>query len=279
MTLQGQFTIGKTIAVYTLVNMTQSPLSGIANNFSTYKSTMILSERLDCLVQKYDTSAQVNTLDEFKTLDFECENFSYDDNEKVVLKNLNFTLNKGDLLCIKGRTGVGKSTIASLLMRFLTLKNGAIKINGNNIETYTSDSFYKHFNLVNQSPYIFEDNIFNNIALGEKYSEEELDEVINVAQLKDFINEYGAEHELNEDANNISGGQRQRIGLARILIRKPQFLLLDEPTSALDESTALNLVNSLKDFAKKYGITIVVITHSSIFEEHATQLLDLNKMA
>ena len=240
---------------------------------------MILSERLDCLTQKLDTSKQVNELKDFNNLEFNCENFSYDDNEKVVLKNLKFTLNKGDLLCIKGRTGVGKSTIASLLMRFLTLKNGTIKINGNNIETYTSDSFYKHFNMVNQSPYIFEDNIFNNIALGEKYSEEELDEVIKVAQLKDFIDEYGAEHELNEDANNISGGQRQRIGLARILIRKPQFLLLDEPTSALDENTALNLVNSLKDFAKKYGITIVVITHSSIFEEHATQLLDLNKMA
>ena len=279
MTLKGHFTIGKTIAVYTLVNMTQSPLSGIANNFSTFKSTMILSERLDCLTQKVDTSTQVNELKEFNNLEFDCEKFSYDENEKVVLKNLKFTLNKGDLLCIKGRTGVGKSTIASLLMRFMTIKDGSIKINGEKIETYTSESFYKHFNMVNQSPYIFEDNIINNIALGEEYSEEEIKEVIEVAQLKDFMEEYGSNHELNEDANNISGGQRQRIGLARILIRKPQFLLLDEPTSALDEATALNLVNSLKEFAKKHGITIAVITHSSIFEEHATQLLDLNQMA
>ena len=81
---------------------------------------------------------------------------------------------------------------------------------------------------------------------------------------------------LDEDAKNISGGQKQRIGLARILIRKPQFLLLDEPTAALDENTAKNLVVSLKHYAEKYGITIAVITHSSVFEDYADKMLNLN---
>ena len=123
---------------------------------------------------------------------------------------------------------------------------------------------------------MFQDTVIKNITLGEEYEKEFLDEVIDVAQVKSFIDEYGEDHMLNEDANNISGGQRQRLGLARILVRKPQLLILDEPTSALDEKTSNNLAIKLKAFAKKYGITIVVITHNSIFEQYASQILDLN---
>ena len=277
LTYKGEFTIGKTMAVYTLMNMTQGPLTGVASNLSECKTAMILSERLDCFLeepQEYGTKK----LESFETLEFDCKTFSYDET-KTILKDLNFKINKGDIVSIKGRTGSGKSTIASLLMRFNNLKNGTIKLNGDLINNYSQDTFYKNFNLLNQVPFVFQDTVIQNITLGEEYSKEFLDEVIEVAQLKDFINEYGAEHVLEEDAKNISGGQKQRIGLARILIRKPQFLLLDEPTAALDENTAYKLVVSLKSFAAKYGMTIVVITHSSVFEEYSTQLINLNNMA
>ncbi len=275
MTLKGQFTIGKTIAVYTLVNMTQSPLNGIASNLSSCKSTMILSERLESFIVDESIEQPIKILDGINTIDFDCDSFGYSE-DKDILRDIHFHLNKGDLMCIKGRTGVGKTTISSLLMRFHTLKHGSIKINGVNINEYSYDSYYRNANILNQSPFLFQDTVIKNITLGEEYSEEFLNEVIDVAQIGDFINEYGKEYELNEDANNISGGQRQRIGLARILIRKPQLLILDEPTSALDENTSNRLAVKLREFSEKYGITIVVITHSSIFEQYASQILDLN---
>ena len=274
MTYKGEFTIGKTMAVYTLMNMTQGPLNGIAGNLSSCKSTMILSERLDCFLEEHEDEGY-EELQGFDKLEFDCGSFSYTE-DKPVLRNLKFEIDKGDIFCIKGRTGSGKSTIASLLMRFNTLYDGVIKLNGENIRSYTNESFYKRFNMLNQVPFIFQDSIEQNITLGEKYSEEFLNEVLEVAQLKDFIEEYGMDYILDEDAKNISGGQKQRIGLARILIRKPQFLLLDEPTAALDENTAKNLVVSLKHFAEKYGITIAVITHSSVFEDYADKMLNLN---
>lgn len=275
MTLKGEFTIGKTIAVYTLVNMTQSPLTALAENFSSCKNTMILSERLEDFIVDDDIVLPTKPLINIDTIEFDCKKFGYTD-DKDILVDTKFTLNKGDLLCIKGHTGVGKSTIASLLMRFIKLKEGIININGTGIDEYSYETFYSNVNMLNQAPFLFQDTIINNITLEESYSEEFLNEVIDVAQITDFINEYGKDHQLNEDANNISGGQRQRIGLARILVRKPQLLILDEPTSALDELTSTNLAFKLKDFAKKYGITLVVISHNSVFEEYATEILDLD---
>ena len=275
MTLKGQFTIGKTIAVYTLVNMTQSPLNGLASNLSSCKSTMILSERLENFIIDESIKQPTKVLEEINFIDFDCGSFGYTE-DKDILQNIHFHLNKGDLLCIKGRTGVGKTTISSLLMRFHKLKNGSIKINGTDINEYSYDSYYRNANILNQSPFLFQDTVVKNITLGEEYTEEFFNEVIDVAQIGSFIEEYGKDYELNEDANNISGGQRQRLGLARILIRKPQLLILDEPTSALDENTSNNLAVKLRAFSKKYGITVIVITHSYVFEQYSTQVLDLN---
>lgn len=277
LTYKGQFTIGKTMAVYTLMGMTQVPLTGVASNLTECKTTMILSERLDCFLEEVQETGFVE-LSDFEELEFDCNSFSYTKRKKI-LNDLHFKINKGEIFCIKGRTGSGKSTIASLLMRFNTLQDGLIKLNGRNIMDYESESFYKNFNILNQVPFIFQDTVMQNITLGEEYDKEFMEEVLSVAQLNDFINEYGMDYILDEDAKNISGGQKQRIGLARILVRKPKFLLLDEPTAALDENTARQLVISLKDFAQKYGITIAVITHSSVFEEYSNQLINLNDMA
>lgn len=277
MTYKGQFTIGKTMAVYTLMGMTQAPLTSIASNLSSCKSTMILSERLSCFLQE-NNSDGTETLQEFQSLDFDCKSFSYGDDKKI-LENVHFEIEKGDIFCIKGRTGAGKSTIASLLMRFNTIQDGKILLNGQDINVYTNESLYKSFSMLNQHPFVFQDTVKENITLGEEYSEEYLQEVIHTAQLSNFVAEYGLDYVLKEDANNISGGQKQRIGLARILVRRPKFLLLDEPTAALDEKTAQNLVLSLKEFAQKYEMTIVIITHSSMVMNNSLKVLDLNQYA
>jgi ABC transporter ATM len=161
-------------------------------------------------------------------------------------------------------------------MRFNKLDApSSVKFNGININDLSYKSFYRNVNILNQMPYIFQDSLLNNITMGDKYTDDEIFEVIRTAQLTSFVKEYGFDYELKEDANNISGGQKQRIGLARLLLRKPQLLILDEPTAALDEKTSINLVKDLREFASKNGMTIFVISHSNVFDNTATQILTL----
>lgn len=274
--IKGKHTIGEIMAMYQLVKMAQEPLTSLASDVSQWKNMMILTERLDCFMPPEKPEENKIELKNIENISFDCEKFAYPNGDEI-LKNVHFTINKGDIFSVKGKTGVGKSTVSSLLMRFNKLEQpSSVKVNGIDVNQYTYESFYKNINLLNQTPYIFQDSLINNLTMGDKYTEEELNEAIETAQLNDFVSDYGMDYVLKEDANNISGGQKQRIGLARILLRKPQFLVLDEPTAALDEKTSEALVAALKRYAEKYGMTIFVITHSNVFDSVVTQALTLN---
>lgn len=275
--IKGKHTIGEIMAMYQLVKMAQEPLNSLAADVSSWKSMMILTERLDCFMPPEDVNEENKIeFNDFENLTFDSEKFAYPNGDDI-LKNVHFNIKKGDVFCVKGRTGIGKSTIISLLMRFNKLeKPSSVKINGIDISEYSYTSFYKSVNFLNQTPYIFQDSLIKNITMEDEYSPEEIDEVIKTAQLEDFVSEYGFDYVLKEDANNISGGQKQRIGLARILLRKPKLLILDEPTAALDEKTAANLVQAMGTYCKKYGITLFIITHSSVFDSISTFELNLN---
>lgn len=275
--IRGKHTIGEIMAMYQLVKMAQEPLNSLAADVSNWKNIMILTERLDCFMPPENTKeTEQIELNEIENITFDSEKFSYPNGEDI-LKNVHFRIDKGDIFCIKGRTGIGKSTLISLLMRFNKLdKPSSVKYNGMDISKYTSSSFYKNVNFLNQTPYIFQDSLIKNITMNDDYTEEDLQEAIKAAQLEDFVSEYGLDYILKEDANNISGGQKQRIGLARMLLRKPKLLILDEPTAALDEKTSENLVRSLKTYSAKYNMTLFIITHSNVFDNVATKNINLN---
>lgn len=274
LTIKGSLTIGEVIAIYALSSRTQTPLTSLADNLSERRTTMVLSERLESFVAEcIDNKGQ--DFKAFENLEFDSKFFRYTENTPSLLKDIQFSIKNKDIICIKGKSGVGKSTIGSLLMQFYKLNEGSIKINGVEIEKYNKSDFYSNVNILSQSSYIFQDSIRNNIMLGDNFSNELYNEVINTVQLDDVIDKYTDELELDEDATNISGGQKQRIALARLLIRKPKLLILDEPTSALDENTALSLITSLKSYTNKYDMSLVVITHSSAFDEIATKVLNV----
>lgn len=275
LTLKGCFTIGKTIAIYTLSSQTQEPLLGIASNISERHSTMVLSERLKDFVIDINRQEENNkAIEHFEKLDFSCIDFAYEKGPKF-LHNISFSIKNNDILCIKGKSGKGKSTIASLLMQFYNLENGYIRINGTDIYEYNKQDYYSNINLLSQNSFIFQDTIKNNITIGENFPQELYEEVLSTVQLNDVIEKYSDQLVLDEDAANISGGQKQRISLARLLIRKPKLLILDEPTSALDDKTALLLISSLKNYIEKYGMSLIIITHSSVFDKIATNILEI----
>lgn len=275
-TLNGDLTIGTVIAIYTLSGKLQTPLSALAGNLSQRRSTMVLSERLDdFIVDEEQLPKGVIQLKDFKNLEFDSKNFIYPNDCIELLKDVKFNINANEIVCIKGKSGIGKSTISALIMQFYKLTNGSIKINDINIEDYDLKSFYSNVNILSQNSFIFQQTIKNNITIGDNFDEELYKEVIDTVQLNEVVEKYTDELMLDEDATNISGGQKQRIALARLLIRKPKLLILDEPTSALDDGTALSLINSLKKFIDKYNMSILVITHSSAFDGVATKVVEI----
>lgn len=117
-----------------------------------------------------------------------------------------------------------------------------------------------------QNMYVFHDSIKYNITLGRKFSDEELNEVIEVCCLNDFVNNYGLLKEIDNTDTNISGGEKQRICLARVLIRKSKIVLLDEITSSLDEDTSKQLVLNIYNYTKKYNMSFIIISHKNEFD-------------
>lgn len=188
--------------------------------------------------------------------------FGYDKSTSLVLKELNFTINKFEKIGIVGSSGSGKSTLVDLLMGLYPLLKGEIKYDG--IDIFENlRSWQKNIGYVPQDIFLLDNSIKNNICFGivnSEINEEKLQKAIYDSQLLDFINnlENGIETKVGERGVQISGGQRQRIGIARALYNNPNILILDEATSALDNKTEKELINSVRDLKDK---TVIMIAH------------------
>jgi len=188
--------------------------------------------------------------------------FGYDKSTSLVLKELNFTINKFEKIGIVGSSGSGKSTLVDLLMGLYPLLKGEIKYDG--IDIFENlKSWQKNIGYVPQDIFLLDNSIKNNICFGivnSEINEEKLQKAIYDSQLLDFINnlENGIETKVGERGVQISGGQRQRIGIARALYNNPNILILDEATSALDNKTEKELINSVRDLKDK---TVIMIAH------------------
>lgn len=246
--------IGQALSMYALSSQLQEPIRQVAQVRMNRLTAIELSKRITVLLRKPSTSnKEIDTITSFTKRDV---SFSYED--KKVLHNFNLTIKPGKHLLVKGKSGSGKSTLLSLMMRYLDGSKGTICANGIDIGKIKEESYYQHILMVDQKPLIFHDTLINNITLEDEYSLEEIHEVISVCQLEELAAE---KKEEIIDSGSISGGQAQRISIARMLLRKPSILLMDEPTSALDEDTGTNLALALDQYAKKYGITYVVVSH------------------
>lgn len=207
-----------------------------------------------------------------EAIEFKGVNFAY--GEAPVLKNINFKLEKGKTLALVGPSGVGKSTIADLLPRFYDVTGGSITIDGKDIRDFTMESLRSHMSFVTQDIVLFNDTIFNNIALGRPDATEE--EVINAAKIAnahDFImqTENGYHTNIGDRGVRLSGGQRQRLSIARAVFKNPAILILDEATSALDTESEKSVQEALDNLMQ--GRTTLVIAHRLSTIKEADEIL------
>lgn len=194
-------------------------------------------------------------------IEFRDVRFGYTAYEPV-LKDISFTVNKGEMIGIVGHSGVGKSTLINLLLRLYDVDAGEILIDGTDIRSYSPERYRQKTAAVFQQTFLFAGSVYNNIAYARPDATAE--EIINAAKIAnahDFIMKLpdGYNTLIGENAHNLSGGEKQRISIARAVLRNPEILILDEATSALDTETEFLIQNAMSRLVK--GRTTFAIAH------------------
>ena len=169
--------------------------------------------------------------------------------KKNNLKNISFSLKKGEHLGIIGATGSGKSTVLRLLLRLYDVDGGTVRINGRDVRSYTKDELSSMFGIAFQNDFLYADTILENIRFGRDISEEEVERAAKIAQAYDFISAFpeGFMHGISTGGTNLSGGQRQRVLISRAVAGNPEILILDDSSSALDYKTDASLRQALAE--------------------------------
>lgn len=202
---------------------------------------------------------------EYNSLNVSNLSFKYSKDDKEVLKNINLSLNLNEnkIIVIKGESGIGKSTLLKLLLRYYKVSDySMIKYNDISINKINTSSLLDNVTMFSQSTYLFNDTILNNLKIASlNASNDEVIDALKKASIYNFV--FSLKDNLNTVIDpqklNISLGEKQRLGLARVILRKPKLLLLDEPTANIDLENEVLFLNSLKTIKK--DMSIIIITH------------------
>lgn len=194
---------------------------------------------------------------------------------KDILNVENLHIQKHKITCIVGESGSGKTTLLRLLNKLISCDTGEIFYNKQSINDIDSVKLRREVVMLPQSPAIFNGSIKDNLLIGLKFSEKP-----NVSddKLYEALKMVNLNKSLNEDAKKLSGGEKQRVALSRVILMKPEVLLLDEPSSALDEDTEHLVIESLANYTKKNNKTLIMVTHSKkVTTLFSNQIIEIKK--
>ncbi|MFQ1887643.1 lipid A ABC transporter ATP-binding protein/permease MsbA [Aeromonas veronii] len=212
-------------------------------------------------------------------IEFRNVTFTYPTKDTPALHNVSFKVEAGKSVALVGRSGSGKSTIASLLTRFYDIDQGEILLDGINIREYKLSELRKQYALVSQHVHLFNDSVANNIAYAaeDKYSRDQIVQAARIAHADEFVSKMsnGYDTVVGENGASLSGGQRQRVAIARALLRDAPVLLLDEATSALDTESERHIQAAIDELCK--ARTSLVIAHRLSTIEKADEILVIDE--
>lgn len=194
--------------------------------------------------------------------EIEYQNVTFAYGEKNALRNISFEARRGQMIALVGPSGGGKSTIANLLARFWDVKEGSIKIRGKDIRSVPVANLMDNISMVFQRVYLFQDTIFNNIAMGKtNATREEVIEVAKKARCYDFIMQQpnGFDTVIGEGGASLSGGEQQRISIARCMLKDAPIVILDEATASVDADNEHFIQEAISELCR--GKTLIVIAH------------------
>lgn len=219
-------------------------------------------EMLEVEPEIQDSSGAVSLLDVQGNIRFDQVEFKYHSEEAIVLKELSLSIKAGEYIAFVGESGVGKTTLCSLIPRFYEVDSGSIQIDGQDIKSIKLDSLRKNIGIVQQDVYLFSGTVAENIAYGKLGSgRSEIVAAAKQAHAHDFIMAlpYGYDTDIGQRGVKLSGGQKQRLSIARVFLKDPKILILDEATSSLDNASERAVQRSLENLS--LNRTTLVIAH------------------
>jgi ATP-binding cassette subfamily B multidrug efflux pump len=268
-----------TIAEFILyVNMLTWPVASLGWVSSMVQEAEASQKRLNefLKIEPEIKNNNENSSDIQGSIAFENVSYTYEDTNIEALKNVTFTVKKGETLAILGKTGSGKSTILSLISRLYDVTDGRIAIDQNEISTLNLNDLRNNIGIVPQDAFLFSDTIKNNIKFGNQNATDE--EVIDAAKnavVHENIIAFNKQYDtiLGERGITLSGGQKQRVSIARAIIKNPAILLFDDCLSAVDTETEETILNNLFEICKDK--TTIIVSHRVSSAKNADKIIIL----
>ncbi|PIF63069.1 ABC transporter ATP-binding protein [Flavobacterium sp. 11] len=284
LSISGEMSVGQLISFVLYSTFVGASFGGIAELYAQIQKAIGATERVFELLD--ETPEKINSVQEAAetqkikgNVTFNNVAFSYHSRKEIkVLKDVSFTANFGQKIAIVGPSGTGKSTIASLLLRFYNIDEGEILVDGKNIYGFDLENLRGNMSIVPQDVILFGGTIRENIAYGKpNATEEEILTAAKQANAYNFIESFPEKFEtiVGERGIKLSGGQRQRIAIARALLKNPSILILDEATSSLDSESEKLVQEALEILME--GRTSIIIAHRLSTIRSADQILVLDK--
>ena len=273
-------------------NGAPNPIGTVVISFvavsSTFSLTMVISSLLEAFAAAErlfiieDTRPEIvetahpQTAGTIRSIEFDHVSFGYSQERGKILDGFDLKIEEGDKVGIVGESGIGKSTVLRLLLRFWNPSEGSIRINGISIDQISLEELHRRIAVLEQDTFLFNGTIADNIALGKP--EASMDEIMTAAKragLHDFVRTLpdGYATEMGAMGSRLSGGERQRVGIARVMLADPDVVVMDEPTSSLDILHEKELLKTLeKEYSHK---TLLIISHRMSTLTGCTRIIHL----
>ncbi len=276
---QGMMTFGELVAFFLYVGLFMKPLMQLLGFSEMYQRGMAGFKRFYELLMEapdIEDAADAKSCESCKgSIDFDNVSFAYADGRPVI-RNLTLHVAPGETVAFVGATGAGKTTIASLLLRFYEPQQGRVLLDGQDIKGLTQQSLRRQIGLVQQDVFLFGESVTYNIAYAKpEATDAEIKAAASAAAADEFISQLpkGYDTEIGERGVKLSGGQKQRLAIARVFLKNPPVVVLDEATSALDNITEKQIQRELDNLAK--GRTTLIIAHRLSTIRHADKIVVL----
>ncbi|MFC3039243.1 ABC transporter ATP-binding protein [Virgibacillus xinjiangensis] len=276
--INGDLTVGTMVAFFGYMERVYSPLRRLINSSTVLVQSIASIDRVfELYNEKYDVTDKENAKELKRVngdVEFDQISFRYDDEEKLVLKDLSLHVKSGETIAFVGMSGGGKSTLISLIPRFYDVTSGAIKVDGLDIRDVKARSLRNNIGMVLQDNILFSESIAMNIRMGNPdATDEEVIAAAKAANAHDFIEEMpqGYDTLVGERGVKLSGGQKQRVAIARVFLKNPPILIFDEATSALDLESEHIIQEAVERLASDR--TTFIVAHRLATITHADRIV------
>lgn len=279
-TIQGILSPGDFAAFLMYIGMVVWPLRMLGRIIGDFGKTTVALDRLDEIILKESEHVgdSKNKPEIIGRVEFNNVGFQFDDDNKPLLKNISFNVEKGESIAIVGKTGSGKSTLINLMIRLLENQEGSIKFDGNDIKDINKKHLREHVGIIMQEPFLYSRTVYENIGIMDKRaSKDKVHRAASIASLHNDIVKFekGYDTIVGERGVTLSGGQKQRVAIARMLLDSKPVLIFDDSLSAVDTETDIQIRRALSEYWQ--DTTVFIITHRITTAMEADKIIVLDK--